>query len=108
MRFATRTFLWSFVPFAVLLMASFGVIQRSVVSTVRDGLRASLREKQATIAASHTRSELQNRRFLRIVGENSALKAGLHVVLANRGSAAARLPVEEQLRQVCEALRLDL
>jgi hypothetical protein len=73
MRFATRTFLWSFVPFALLLMATFGVIQTKVVSTVRNGLRSSLREKQVSIARVYSKSELQNSRFLRIVGESAAL-----------------------------------
>lgn len=107
MRFATRTFLWSFVPFAVLLLGSFWAMQKEVVSTVRNGLRTSLRDEQVSIARVHARSELQNSRFLRIVGENATLKAGIQLLLANRKSAEARLTVEDQLREISETLGLD-
>ena len=49
---------------------------------------------------------MQNSRFLRVVGENAALKAGLQLLLAEK-SQAARLTVEDQLREICEALGFD-
>jgi len=107
MRFSIRTFLWSFVPFALLLLVSFGAIQTTVISTVRNGLRQSLREKQASIAYLQSRSELQNSRFLRIVGESAALKAGTQLLLANPRSGDARLTVDDQLREICENLGFD-
>jgi HD-GYP domain-containing protein (c-di-GMP phosphodiesterase class II) len=107
MRFATRTFLWSFVPFAVLLLCSFWAIQKEVVTTVRNGLRVSLRDEQVSIARVHARSELQNSRFLRILGENATLKAGIQLLAANRRSAEARLTVEDQLREIAETLGFD-
>jgi hypothetical protein len=107
MRFGVRTFLWSFVPFALLLLGSFWVIQTKMISTVRNGLRASLREKQVAMAYLQSKSELQNSRFLRIVGESAALKAGMQLVLANPGSVDARLTVEDQLREICENLGFD-
>jgi HD-GYP domain-containing protein (c-di-GMP phosphodiesterase class II) len=107
MRFSIRTFLWSFVPFALLLLVSFWAIQTTVISTVRSGLRESLREKQASIAYLQSRSELQNSRFLRIVGESAALKAGMQLLLANPRSGDARRTVEDQLREICENLGFD-
>ena len=107
MRFGTRTFLWSFVPVAFLLVGAFWVIQTKVVSTVRNGLRSSLRENQVSIARVHSKSELQNSRFLRIVGENAALKAGVQLVLAEPRSDGARLTVEDQLRDICQMLGFD-
>jgi HD-GYP domain-containing protein (c-di-GMP phosphodiesterase class II) len=107
MRFATRTFLWSFVPFALLLMAIFWGIQKQVVTTVRNELRSSLREEQVSIAHIYSKSELQNSRFLRIVAENAALKAGVQLVLADPKSGDARLTVEDQLREICETLGFD-
>ena len=107
MRFATRTFLWSFVPFAVLLLGSFWAIQKEVVSTVRRGLRTSLRDEQVTFARVRARSELQNSRFLRIVGESATLKAGVQLLLENPKSAEARLTVEDQLREISETLGFD-
>ncbi len=108
MRFATRVFLWSFLPFAVLLMGSFSVIQKLVESTVRDGLRSSLRDTHFSIARMRSKSELQNSRFLRVVGENPALKAGLQLLLAAPKSGDARLTVEDQLREICGTLGFDL
>ncbi|HTM47580.1 MAG TPA: HD domain-containing phosphohydrolase [Bryobacteraceae bacterium] len=107
MRFATRTFLFSFVPFALLLMGSFWVIQKLVESTVRDGLRTSLRHTHDSIARVRSKSELQNSRFLRVVGENASLKAGLQLLLAEQESRAARLTVEDQLRETCNTLGFD-
>src|SRR5256885_4915241 len=91
MRFATRTFLFSFVPFAFLLMGSFWAIQKLVESTVRNGLHSSLRQTHDSIARVRSKSELQNSRFLRVVGENASLKAGLQLLLLERKSGAARL-----------------
>jgi putative nucleotidyltransferase with HDIG domain len=107
MRFATRAFLWSFIPFALLLAGSFWVIQQRVQHTVRDGLRSSLREAHMSIARLRQESELQSSRFLRIVAENPSLKAGLQLLLTQPKSGAARLTLEDQLREIAESLRFD-
>jgi HD-GYP domain-containing protein (c-di-GMP phosphodiesterase class II) len=106
-RFRTRVFLLCFVPFAVLLSASFWMIQRSVQSTVRDGLRTSLRENQLAIARIHAQSDLQNSRFLKVAGENSALKAGIELLLSEPDGDAARRTVEDQLRELGEHMGFD-
>ena len=67
MRFATRTFLFSFVPFAFLLMGSFWAIQKLVDLNVRKGLRDSLRQTHQSIARVREKSEIQNSRFLRVI-----------------------------------------
>jgi len=107
MRFATRAFLWSFIPFALLLAGSFWAIQQRVQNTVRSGLRSSLREAHMSMAHLRQESELQNNRFLRIVAENPSLKAGLQLLLINPKSGAARLTLEDQLREIAETLRFD-
>src|SRR5437867_6337609 len=107
MRFATRTFLWSFIPFALLLMGSFWAIQKLVEFTVRDGVRFSLRQTHESMARLQSKSELQNSRFLRIVGENTSLKAGLQLLRAERKSPQARLTVEDQLREMCDTMGFD-
>src|SRR5882724_3993121 len=107
MRFATRTFLWSFVPFAVLLLGAFWQTQRFVGLTVREGVRSSLRQTHASIARVRSKSELQDSRFLRILGENASLKAGLQLLNAEPSSAEARRTVEEQLRDLCQVLGFD-
>ncbi len=108
MRLATRTFLWSFVPCAVLLLGSFWAIQKLAESTVRERLRSSLRETHASIARVRSKSELQNSRLLRVLGENAALQAGVQLVLADRSSREARLAVEDQLREIGTTLGFDL
>jgi putative nucleotidyltransferase with HDIG domain len=107
MRFATRAFLWSFIPFALLLAGSFWAIQQRVQNTVLSGLRSSLREAHMSMARLRQESELQNSRFLRIVAENPSLKAGLQLLLINPKSGAARLTLEDQLREIAETLRFD-
>lgn len=107
MRFVTRAFLWSFLPFSALLMASFWMAQHLAVSSVRDELRSSLRLTQHSMAHVQSKSELRNIRFLRILGDNAPLKAGLQLMLSEDGSPDARLTVEDQLREMCRALQFD-
>jgi HD-GYP domain-containing protein (c-di-GMP phosphodiesterase class II) len=106
-RFQTRAFLLCFVPFAVLLACSFWIVQGHVQSTVRDGLLVSMRENQRSIASIHAKSDLENNRFLRVAGENTALKAGMELLRQNPGSATARRTVEDQLRELCEHMGFD-
>ena len=112
MRFRTRAFLLCFVPFALLLTGSFWAIQKLVKSTVREGLRTSLRENHLSIARVRARSDLQNSRFLKVVGENAALKAGLQLLLSYPANAsfpgkAARRTVEDQLQDLCRQMGFD-
>jgi putative nucleotidyltransferase with HDIG domain len=107
MRFRTRAFLISFIPFAILLAASFWMVQRFVQSTVRDGLRASLRENELAIARVNAKAELQSSRFLKIVGENASLKAGMQLLRSQSDNSDARMTVEDQLRELGEHMGFD-
>ncbi len=107
MRLATRTFLWSFVPFALLLLGSFWSIQKLVQATVRDGIRSSLRNTQASISRARAKDETRNSRFLKSLGDNASLKAGLQLLMTEPNSPEARLTVEDQLRDVGETLGID-
>ena len=104
MRFRTRAFLCCFVPFALLLAGSFWMIQTMVQSTVRDGLRTSLLENHQAVALVLSKSDLQSSRFLKVVGENAALKAGVQLLLTYRENAEARRTVEDQLPELCEQM----
>lgn len=106
-RFRTRAFLLCFIPFATLLASSFWMIQRFVQSTVRDGLHTSLRESQVAIASIHAKGDLQNSRFLKVAGENTALKAGIQLLISHAHSDAARRTVEDQLRELGERMGFD-
>ena len=107
MRFRTRAFLLCFVPFALLLTGSFWAIQRTVKSTVRDGLRTSLRENHVAVARLRARTDLRNSRFLKIAGENAALKAGMQLLTSYPGNAEARRTVEDQLQELCQQMGFD-
>ena len=89
-------------PFCLAVASSFWMIQRFVQSTVRDGLHSSLRESQVAIANIHAKGDLQNSRFLKIAGENSALKAGMQLLLAEpaqrRGAQHGRRPIARTWR----------
>ena len=50
MRFATRAFLWAFLPFAALLAGSFWAVRTAALSAVREALRSSVRDNQITLA----------------------------------------------------------
>jgi putative nucleotidyltransferase with HDIG domain len=103
----TRAFILCFLPFAILLTTSFWMIQRFVQATVREGLHTSLRDSQITIANIHAKGDLRNSRFLRIAGENTALKAGLELARQNPKSSDARSTVEDQLRELGEHMGFD-
>ncbi len=103
----TRAFVLCFVPFALLLTCSFWMIQRFVQSTVREGLRTSLRQNQAAIANIRAKSDLEKSRFLRIAGENAALKAGIQLLLAHPDVESARTTVEDQIRELGEHMGFD-
>jgi HD-GYP domain-containing protein (c-di-GMP phosphodiesterase class II) len=96
-----------FVPSVLLLGCSFWMIQRFVQSTVRDGLRASLRNNQIAIANIHSRSDLQTSQFLKVAGENSALKAGIQLLLTHPHAQSARNTVDDQLRELGEHMGFD-
>jgi putative nucleotidyltransferase with HDIG domain len=105
MRLGARTFLWSFLPFALLLTGSFWVVQRMVVRAVRDQFRASARETQVSIARLRSAAERRNSRLLAIVAENPALKNGLQLMLEHlRGrdpaKTAAQRTLEDQLMEM--------
>jgi putative nucleotidyltransferase with HDIG domain len=108
MRFATRTFLWSFLPFAALLAGSFWAVRTAALSAVRDALRSSVRDNQATLARERDQSDLRNTRILRVVAENPALKAGLQLLSTEqRARDAARRTVEDQLSEICDTMGFD-
>src|SRR5437764_98600 len=108
MRFATRTFLSSFLPFAVLLAASFWAVRASVMATVRDGLRASARDNEIALAREQARNEGRNRKLLEGIGENPSLKAGLQLLATERSaSEQARNTVQDQLSEIADSLSFD-
>jgi putative nucleotidyltransferase with HDIG domain len=115
MRFQTRAFLYSFVPFAVLLAASFFLAQKLVQSTVRDELRGSLRENQLSMAREQAKADFQNSRSLKIAGESADLKAAMQLfdpesgvgAQPNSASGGARGAMEDQLRGLGQQMGFD-
>jgi putative nucleotidyltransferase with HDIG domain len=109
MRFATRTFLLSFLPFAMLLTGSFWAVRTAALGAVRDGLRASVHDNQVALSRERARHQRETARVLRVVTENAALKAGFQLLLTERRARGdARRTVEDQLAEICSALEFDL
>ena len=108
MRLGVRTFLCSVVPLSVMLLLAFWSIERVVTSTVHGVLRSALRETQLTLASISSRIEDQNRRYLRIIGENATLKAGLQLLAAEGSGTDARVTLEDQLHELCGTADLDM
>ena len=107
MKFGNRAFLMCYVPFAILLGVSFWMAQELVQRTVRDDLRGSLRENQRAMARAQSKADAQNGQFLKIVGENAALKAGLQLFDSESGIEDARKTMEDQLRELGEHMGFD-
>jgi len=74
---------------------------------VRDDLRGSLRENQHAMARAQSKADAQNGQFLKIVGENAALKAGLQLFDSESGIEDARKTMEDQLRELGEHMGFD-
>jgi putative nucleotidyltransferase with HDIG domain len=108
MRFATRAFLWSFLPFAALLAGSFWAVRTVALSAVREALRTSVRDNQVTLVREREQSESRNTRILRVAAENPALKAGLQLLATERSAReTARHTVEDQLSEICDTMGFD-
>jgi len=108
MRFATRAFLWSFLPFAALLGGSFWAVRTVALSAVREALRTSVRDNQNTLVREREQNESRNTRILRVAAENPALKAGLQLLATERSARdAARRTVEDQLSEICDTMGFD-
>jgi putative nucleotidyltransferase with HDIG domain len=108
MRFRTRAFLLWLLPVATLLSISFWMIEGLVQSTVHGGIRDSLRVNHTSLASARARAEVRNRRFLRIASENTALKAGLQLLLVEGATPAAQATLEDELQDLCEKMGFDL
>jgi putative nucleotidyltransferase with HDIG domain len=108
MRLGARTFLWSFLPAALLLTGGFWTVQRLVVREVRQEFRSSVRETQSSLARMRSAAEQRNRRILKVVAENPALKNGLQLALQRGGDAEARRTLEDQLMEMGEELGFEV
>ncbi len=97
----------SFVPFALLLTGSFWVTHKLVESRVRQSLLESLRDADRAEVEIRKKGEMQNSRFLQIVGENPVLKQGVQLLIEHHGDKQARMTVEDQLTEISETLHLD-
>jgi putative nucleotidyltransferase with HDIG domain len=107
MRFATRTFLWSILPFAVLLAGSFWAVQDRVLVTVREKLQSSVKQTQASLASMRSRTEQHDSQVLRVVSHNPALKDGVQLMLDDPGDPQARRTLEDQLLEIGSDLGFD-
>jgi hypothetical protein len=107
MRLATRTFLWSILPFALLLAGSFYAVENRVLLKVRQNLQSSVKQTQESLASMRSRTEQRDSRVLRVVSQNPALKAGVQLMLGDRRDPQARATLEDQLLEIGGELSFD-
>ena len=83
-------------------------MRTAALSAVREALRTSVRDNQATLVRERERNESRNTRVLRVAAENPALKAGLELLATERSAKdAARRTVEDQLSEICDTMGFD-
>jgi HD-GYP domain-containing protein (c-di-GMP phosphodiesterase class II) len=108
MRFHTRAFLFSFLPFAALLVASFLIVQSLVQATVRAGLRDSLRETQRTVGVLRDLNTVQIQHFLETAGPDPEVKLALGVLAADKSNITAQSALEDRLQGLVRHSGIDL
>ena len=75
---------------------------------MRGRLRTTLREAHETVARAREKGALHNSRFLRVLGENATIKAGLQLLAQEPESREARLTLIDQLRELAETQSFEL
>ena len=112
LRIAARTFLLSFVPLCVTLVASFYAINAAVKRRVEDHLKASIQRNEFTMRDVSANADRRNRQLVTILGENPALKAGLgllHEIAPNSARwPQARRTIEDNLLELSASAQYDL
>ena len=108
MRFRTRALLVTFLPFSALLAVSFWMMSGFVQSGVKDGLRASLRAAHLVQLRDRAGNISRTKRLLHVAGDNSALKAGMRLLLTEPASEVARATVVDQLAELGGHMDSDL
>jgi putative nucleotidyltransferase with HDIG domain len=108
MRLATRTFCWSFVPIALLLIIGSWATRITLSNAIRQALRVEARNNQRAITQERAKVEARMSRILRGVGVNATLAAAVEGLLAeHRDPESARRKVEQQLTEAATYLGFD-
>jgi putative nucleotidyltransferase with HDIG domain len=108
MRLATRTFWWSFVPVALLLITGFWATRVTVGNAIREALRSAAHKEQLAVTQERAKMETRMARILRGVGVTPILEASVERLLAERHDPlGARHVVEEQLTDTSTNLGFD-
>jgi signal transduction histidine kinase len=101
---ATRTFLLSFVPICILLIASFLAIDRAVHQKVRQDLRAGLLDSDKLLNGANAEFARQNSALLGKLTDSAGLKAAVGLLAEANGDPA----LKEQVRATIEAQLWEL
>ena len=108
MRFHTRAFLFSFLPFAALLVTSFLIVQSLVQATVKAGLRNSLRETQRTVGVLRDLNTVQISHFLETAGPDQEVRLALGALALNKTNITAQSALEDRLQGLVRHSGIDL
>ena len=101
---ATRTFLLSFVPICILLIASFLAIDSAVHQKVRQDLRAGLLESDELLNRANAEFARQNSALLGKLTDSAGLKAAVGLLAEANGDPS----LERQVRATIEAQLWEL
>ena len=109
--FATRAFLFAFIPMVVTLVVSFVLVSKITDGRIKGRLRESIQKTEAVLSRSEADYNQRNLSTLSALAENPSLKAGVGL-LRETGTPQLQEQVREtlagQLRQIGGSLDYDL
>jgi HD-GYP domain-containing protein (c-di-GMP phosphodiesterase class II) len=109
--FATRAFLFAFIPMVLTLVVSFFLVSKAVEGRIKGQLRESLQRTEAILARKEADYSQHSIRVLYALTQNPSLKAGIGLLRENwddRLRDQVHATLVGQLRQIGESLDYDL
>jgi signal transduction histidine kinase/CheY-like chemotaxis protein len=107
-----RTFLFSFVPLLLTLVASFVAINHAITSKVKEGLKTSLDRSQTSLDKFNAEGKQRTRQLAAVLSEDSGLKAAIGLTRDADSRPGAwpqiRATIEDVLRSLDAGLDEDL
>ncbi len=109
---STRTFLFSFVPLCLTLVASFYAVSAAINTKIKEGLKRSFEQTDEIWDKLNAGARRDTKRLLAVISENAGLKAAVGLLREIPANATARRQIrdtiEDRLREINELLGYDL
>ncbi len=108
----TRSFLFSFVPVCLVLLASFTALNAVVAQRVKQGLRDSLEKSEELVERANAESSRRIRQFVPVLAESPGLKAAIGLLRETpatpENAAEVRRTIETELKEMHALVGYDL